>query len=72
MYEELATGREVVNLSPTQALDEAEYFLVGQGYVVVQRTDTTLTLEREGAESPTVKEGAPRLVVIAVPQPEGG
>ncbi|MDQ3864926.1 MAG: hypothetical protein M3317_15775 [Actinomycetota bacterium] len=72
MYEELASGRQVLNLTPPQALDEVEYFLVGQGYVVVQRTATTLTLERVGADSPSGREGAPKLVVIAVPQPDGG
>ena len=50
MYEELTSGKEVVDLSPPQALDRAEYFLVGQGYVVVQRTATTLTVEREGSQ----------------------
>jgi hypothetical protein len=68
MYEELIPGKEVVDLSPPQALDRAEYFLAGQGYVVVQRTATTLTAEREAAG----QGGAPKVVVIAVPQPEGG
>jgi hypothetical protein len=44
MYEELISGKEVVDLSPPQALDRAKYFLVEQGYVVVQRTATTLTV----------------------------
>ena len=72
MYEELTSGKEVVDLSPSQALDRAEYFLVGQGYVVVQRTATTLTVEREGAEGAAGQQGAPKLVVIAVPQSDGG
>ena len=72
MYEELASGNEVVDLSPPQALDRAEYFLVGQGYVVVQRTATTLTVEREGSQSAAGQEGALKVVVMAVPQPEGG
>ena len=70
MYEELTSGKEVVDLSPSQALDRAEYFLVGQGYVVVQRTATTLTAERRGSEAG--HEGAPRVVVMAVPQSDGG
>ena len=72
MYEELTSGKEVVDLSPSQALDRAEYFLVGQGYVVVQRTATTLTAEREGTEGAAGQEGAPKVVVMAVPQPDGG
>jgi len=70
MYEELTSGKEVVDLSPAQALDRAEYFLVGQDYVVVQRTATTLTAEREGAAAG--QEGTPKVVVMAVPQPDGG
>ncbi len=70
MYEELTSGKEVVDLSPSQALDRAEYFLVGQDYVVVQRTATTLTAEREGAAAG--QEGTPKVVVMAVPQPDGG
>ncbi len=53
MYEELSLGNEVVDLSPPQALDRAEHFLIGQGYVVVHRTATTLTVEREDSEGPT-------------------
>jgi hypothetical protein len=72
MYEELTSGKEVVDLSPSQALDRAEYFLVGQGYVVVQRTATTLTVEREDSEDAAEQEGSPKVVVIAVPQSDGG
>jgi hypothetical protein len=72
VYEELTSGKEVVDLSPPQALDRAEYFLVGQGYVVVQRTATTLTVEREGSQGAPGQEGAPKVVVMAVPQPDGG
>jgi len=72
MYDDLTSVRDVVDLSPPQALDRAEYFLVGQGYVVVQRTATTLTVKREGSEGAAGQEGAPKVVVIAVPQSEGG
>ncbi len=72
MHEELTSGKEVVDLSPSQALDRAEYFLVGQGYVVAQRTATTLTVEREGSENAARREGMPKVVVMAVPQPDGG
>lgn len=46
--------------------------MVGQGYVVVNRTATTLTVERGGSEGAAGQEGAPKVVVMAVPQPEGG
>ena len=72
MDEELTSGKEIVDLSPPQALDRAERFLIGQGYVVVHRTATTLTVEREDSEDPIGQEGAPKVVVMAVPQPEGG
>jgi hypothetical protein len=72
MYEELTSGKEIVDLSPSQALSRAEYFLSGQGYVVVQRTATTLTAEREGTEGAAGQEGAPKVVVMAVPQSDGG
>jgi hypothetical protein len=72
MYEDLASIMEVVDLSPSQALDKAEYFLVGQGYVVVQRTATTLTVEREGSDGTAGQEDAPKVVVMAVPQADGG
>jgi hypothetical protein len=72
VYEELTSGKEVVDLSPPQALDRAEYFLVGQGYVVVQRTATTLTVEREGPEGAAGQEGASKVVVMVLPQPDGG
>ena len=72
MDEELTSPKEVVYLSPPEALDRAERFLMGQGYVVAHRTATTLTVEREGFESPTGQEGAPKVVVMAIPQPDGG
>jgi hypothetical protein len=72
MHEELTSGKDVVDLSPSQALDRAEYFLVGQGYVVAQRTATTLTVEREGSENAVRQEGMSKVVVMAVPQPDGG
>jgi hypothetical protein len=72
MYEELTSGREVVDLSPSQALDRAEHFLVGQGYVVAQRTATTLTGEREGSGGTAGREGTPKVVIMAVPQADGG
>ena len=72
MYEELTSGKEIVDLSPSQALDRAEHFLVGQDYVVVQRTATTLTAEREGSETSDGAASARKMVVMAVPQADGG
>jgi hypothetical protein len=72
VYEELTSGKEVVDLSPPQALDRAENFLVGQGYIVVHRTATTLTVEREGPECVSGLESVMKLVIMAVPQSEGG
>jgi hypothetical protein len=72
MYEEPTFGKQVVDLTPSQALDRAEHFLAEQGYIVVQRTATTLTVEREGAEDAVRQVGAPKVMVIAVPQPDGG
>ena len=72
MDEELTSGKEIVDLSPPQALDKAQRFLMGQGYAVVRRTATTLTVEWKGFEGPTGQEDAPKLVVMAVPQSNGG
>lgn len=72
MYEELTSGKEIIDLSPPQALDRAEYVLVRQGYVVVHRTATMLTVERGGSEGPVRQEGAPKVVVMAAPQLDGG
>lgn len=72
VYQELIPGNEVVDLSPSRALERAEYFLVGQGYAVVHRTATTLTVEREPSEGVAGQESAPKVVLVAVPQTEGG
>ena len=72
MYEELISTEEVVDLSPPLALDRAEHFLTGQGYVVVHRTATTLTVARKGSEGAAGQEGVSKVVVIAVPQSDGG
>jgi hypothetical protein len=72
VYEELTPDKVVVDLSPPQALDKAEHFLAGQGYVVVQRTATTLTVTRVGSECTAGQESLQKVVVIAVPQPNGG
>ena len=40
--------------------------------VVVQGTATTLTVEREGSDGTAGQEGSPKVVVMAVPQADGG
>jgi hypothetical protein len=72
VYEELVSVKGVVDLPPPKALDRARGFLERQGYAVVSRTATTLTAERRGGKRAVGASGAPRLVVMAVPQPEGG
>jgi hypothetical protein len=72
VYDELASGKAIIDLSPSQTLSRAESFLLGQGYVVVHRTLTTLMAERKGSEGPTGQERVPKVVVVAVPQPDGG
>jgi hypothetical protein len=46
--------------------------LIGQGYVVAHRTLTTLMAERKGSKGPTGQERVPKVVVVAVPQLDGG
>lgn len=71
MYGELGSVKGIVDLTPQEALDEAEVFVVSQGYTLLQRTATTLTVERRSSDHPA-GQGAPNLTITAVPQPEGG
>jgi hypothetical protein len=71
MYGELGAVRGIVDLSPEHALDEAEAFLVSQGYSILRRTSTTLTAERRSPEEPA-GEVVPNLTVVVMPQPIGG
>lgn len=71
MYEELASIREIVDLSPGEALDSAQAFLIDQGYRVVQRTDTSLTTNRQKREG-VFGHSLLNLVIAAQPQPQGG
>ena len=71
MYGELASVKGIVDLSPQEALDQAEGFLASQGYIIEQRTFTTVTAQRrpEGGSA----EQAPLNVTVAIaPQPDGG
>ncbi len=72
MHDELSSGKEIVDLSPPQALDRASSFLVGQGYVIVHRTVTTLMVERRESPRPNGQGEILKVVVMAVPQRQGG
>ena len=70
MYEELASVKEIVNLSPQEALRSAQTFLSQQGYRVVQRTEESLTVSRR--DEATSEPPSLNLTVVAQPQPQGG
>ena len=70
-YGELASIKEVVDLSPQQALDEAQTFLVRQGYSIMQRRGESLTVQRRFPNQ-TVEQNTLNLTVTALHQPEGG
>jgi hypothetical protein len=72
VYEELASVRETIELSPQDALNSAQGFLTEQGYDVVHRTTTTLTMERTTPHSTAAQRDAAKLVITAIPLPEGG
>jgi hypothetical protein len=68
----LASVRGVVDLSPHEALDEAQDFLRRQGYSVTYRTTTTLTIKRQVSDNATGQESIFKLIVMALPQSGGG
>jgi hypothetical protein len=68
---ELLSIEEVVDLSPQQALDEAQTFLVRQGYDILQRRGESLTMQRR-FPSQTVEQNTLDLTVTALHQTEGG
>jgi hypothetical protein len=68
----LASVRGVVDLSPHEALDEAQDFLTRQGYSVTYRTTTTLTVKRQVSDNATGQGSIFELIVIALPQSGGG
>jgi hypothetical protein len=70
--EVLASVRGVLDLSPQEALDEAQDFLTRQGYSVMHRTTTTLTVERQVSDNATGQESIVKLIVMALPQSGGG
>lgn len=71
MYEELASVKEIVDLTPDEALDRVRAFLVLQGYRPVRRTNTRLIVDRF---RPNRISGGEALVlsVTAFPQTGGG
>lgn len=71
MNDELASVRGIVDLSPQDALDSAQAFLMRQAYQVVQRGDTALTVSRRKREG-MWGHSLPYLTVSATPQPSGG
>lgn len=71
MYGELGSIREVVDLSPQDALDRAQSFLGELGYATVGRTDTSLSVQRH-TTSQAAEQSSLNLTVVALPQPEGG
>jgi len=71
MYGELGSVTGIVDLSSQQALDEAEVFLASLGYTILQRTASTLTVERQSPDHPA-GQALHNLTVAVVPQPGGG
>lgn len=70
LYGELGSVKGVVDMSPQEALDSAEAFLVRQGYRRLRRTDISLAMARpQEFES---GQSAPNLTVVAEPQSDGG
>lgn len=68
---ELVSIKDVVDLSPQQALDEAQTFLVRQGYSIMQRRGESLTMQRRFPNQ-TVEQNTLNVTVTALHQPEGG
>jgi hypothetical protein len=71
MYGELASVQGIVDLSPQDALDRAEGFLAAQGYIIEQRTFTTVTAQRR-PEGGVGEEDTANLTIAVAPQPDGG
>lgn len=70
MYEELASVREIIDLSQQEALDSAQAFLTQRGYRTTERSEDSLTVVR--TEPGRGDEHIRNLTVVAVAQPEGG
>jgi hypothetical protein len=70
-YGELASIKQVVDLSPQQALDEAQTFLVRQGFSIMRRRGESLTMQRRFPNQ-TMEQNTLNLTVTALHQTEGG
>jgi hypothetical protein len=70
-YGDLASVKEVVDLSPQAALDETQTFLIRQGYRTVHRRGESLTVQRRSPNQ-TVGQNTLNLTVTALHQPGGG
>jgi hypothetical protein len=68
---ELASVKEIVDLSPQQALDEAQTFLVREGYRPLERRGESLTVQRRSPNQ-IAGQNTLDLTVTALHQPEGG
>src|SRR5215211_4814358 len=68
VYGELASVQGIVDLSPQEALDSAEGFLASQGYIIEQRTFTTIFAQRQAEGG----EDLYSLTVAVAPQAGGG
>ena len=71
VYGELGSVKEIVDLSPQQALDEAQTFLVRQGYRPLERRGESLTVQRRSPNQ-TAEQNTLDLTVTALHQPNGG
>jgi hypothetical protein len=71
MYGELASVQGIVDLSPQEALDQAEGFLASQGYIIEQRTFTTVMAQRH-PEGGAAGQDPLNLTVAVAPQANGG
>jgi hypothetical protein len=68
---EVVSIKEVVDLSPQQALDEAQTFLVRRGYSIIERKGESLIMQRRSPNQ-NAEQSALNLTVTALHQPEGG
>jgi len=71
VYEELASVRGTVDLSPHEALDSAQTFLEQQGYRIVRREEHSLIAERRPSDQ-AAGQDAPSVTVETLPQAGGG
>jgi hypothetical protein len=71
MYGEVASVRGTVDLSPQDALDRTQSFLIQQGYTIVRRSDYALTAERRPPDA-AVEQNKRYLMITALPMPHGG